>query len=87
MTSTYLFPLSKIIYWNTFLKFLSFVHITSEGKYFTQLYWAAQKSSTVLYATSFYDSKIFIPNESAGSFGEDNFSLKKRLSFIKKLGF
>ncbi len=56
-----------------------------KAKYPTQLYWASQKASTVLYATPFYNPKIFISNESVNLFWEDNFNLRKRLS-LKKMG-
>ncbi len=87
MTSIYLFPFSKIIYLNTFSEFLNFIHVTFVAKYFTQSCWAFQKASAILHATFFYNSKISIHNESANLFGEDNFSLRKRLSLIKKSGF
>ncbi len=34
----------------------------------------------------FYNSKISIPNQSVSLFGEDDFSLRKKLSYMKKSG-
>ena len=42
-------------------------------------------TNAMLYATLFYNSKIFIPYELAGLLRKDDFNLRKRLFHIKKL--
>ncbi len=86
-TFIYLFHLSEIICLNTFLKFFSFIYMTSKAKYLTQSCWIPQKASAVLYATSFYNFKISTSNGLASLFRENDFSLRKKLSSTKKSGF
>ena len=88
MISTHLFHFFEIIYLNIFVKFLSFIYVTSKLNILSN-YAKHLKELTLCYmlVPFFIILKSLYPINQPACLKEDKFGLKKKLSYTKKLGF
>ncbi len=78
------FYFSKIICFNTFLEFLSFVHVTSKLSILSNHAEHPKRLAPYYTPSPFYNSKISIPNGSASLFGRKWLQFEEEVISHKK---